>query len=171
MEIAMRVLTITTLLLVAVTMGLSLAHALEFPGKLRLDESAYKTVQPIYYPGFTFGGLVGEFGGMFALAVLLYLTPYGSRRFWWTLTALICLVANHATYWVFTHPVNNFWVKDVAVTGPGSTFFSIFAGEPSDDWQQWRNRWEFSHVARAGLAMLSLMSMTVAATFFEEAPK
>jgi catechol 2,3-dioxygenase-like lactoylglutathione lyase family enzyme len=36
METAMRVLTITTLLLVAVTMGLSLAHALEFPGKLAL---------------------------------------------------------------------------------------------------------------------------------------
>jgi hypothetical protein len=34
-----------------------------------------------------------------------------------------------------------------------------------------RHRWEFSHVARAGLAMLSLMSITVAATFFEEGPK
>ena len=53
----------TSLLLVAVTMGLSLAHALEFPGKLRLDEPTYRAVQAIYYPGFTIGGLVGEFGG------------------------------------------------------------------------------------------------------------
>jgi hypothetical protein len=40
-------LSILGLLLVAVTMGLSLAHALEFPGKLRLDEASYRTVQAI----------------------------------------------------------------------------------------------------------------------------
>lgn len=41
----MRALTILALLLVAVTMGLSLAHALEWPGKLRLNEDAYKATQ------------------------------------------------------------------------------------------------------------------------------
>jgi hypothetical protein len=44
----------------AVAMALSLAHALEFPGKLRLGKDAYLAVQQIYYPGFTFGGFVGE---------------------------------------------------------------------------------------------------------------
>jgi hypothetical protein len=48
-------------------MGLSLAHALEFPGKKRLDEKQYKAVQTIYYPGFTIGGMVGEFGGLTGL--------------------------------------------------------------------------------------------------------
>ena len=38
----MTILSVLALLLVAVTMGLSLAHALEFPGKLRLDEPTYR---------------------------------------------------------------------------------------------------------------------------------
>ena len=80
-------LLIVALLLVAVTMGLSLAHALEFPGKLRLDEPTYRAVQTIYYPGFTIGGLVGEFGGMLMLIALLILLPKGTDRFWWTVAA------------------------------------------------------------------------------------
>src|SRR5689334_15592352 len=102
----MRALTILSLLLVAVVCDLALAHALELPGKLRLDEAAYKTVQPIYYPGFMLGGLVGEVGGLIALAVLLYLTPYGTSRFWWIAAALLLLASVHGTYWLVTHPVN-----------------------------------------------------------------
>lgn len=68
----MRFLTVLSLLLVAVTMATSLAHALEWPGKRRLGEAAYKTTQAIYYPGFTFGGLFGEFrrDGLACRAVL-----------------------------------------------------------------------------------------------------
>jgi hypothetical protein len=54
---------------------------LEFPGKQRLDEPTYRAVQAIYYPGFTIGGLVGEFGGMIALVALLILTPRDTERF------------------------------------------------------------------------------------------
>jgi len=104
----MRFLTILCLMLVAAKFGTSLAHVAELPGKLRLDEATYKAVQAIYYPGFTIVGLVGEFGGIIALAVLLYLTPFGANRFWWTVAALAFLVAGHATYWLMTHPVNNF---------------------------------------------------------------
>lgn len=43
-------LQIATILLVAIAMALSLAHALEFPGKLRLSKENYLAVQPIYYP-------------------------------------------------------------------------------------------------------------------------
>jgi hypothetical protein len=35
---------------------------------------------------------------MMALAVLLFLTPYGTSRFWWTAAALAFLLAGHATY-------------------------------------------------------------------------
>ncbi|WP_245525638.1 hypothetical protein [Mesorhizobium sp. M00.F.Ca.ET.216.01.1.1] len=118
----MRALMIVALVLVAITMALSLAHALELPGKLRLKEATYKSVQAIYYPGFTIGGFA-EIGGIAALAILLYLTPYTSARFWWTLAALVFLAAEHATYWLVTHPVNNFWVQDVAVSRSAATFF------------------------------------------------
>ncbi len=166
----MRALTILSLLLVAVTMGLSLAHALEWPGKLRLNEAAYKTTQAIYYPGFTFGGLVGEFGGMIALAVLLYLTPFVTSRFCWTAAALLLMVAAHGTYWLMTHPINNFWVKDVATSAAGSTFFSIFAGTRTGDWTELRNVWELSHVIRACWHMLSLISIAMATSLFATGP-
>lgn len=163
----MRILTVLCLLLVASKFGTSLAHVAELPGKLRLDEATYKAVQAIYYPGFTLVGLVGEFGGMLALAALLYLTPYGTNRFWWTAAALAFLLAGHATYWLMTHPVNNFWVKDVAMSAPGSTFFSTFTGSAEGGWTELRNRWELSHVIIAAFATLSLISIAVATSHFE----
>lgn len=160
----MRVLTILCLMLVAAKFGTSLAHVAELPGKLRLDEATYKAVQAIYYPGFTLVGLIGEFGGMIALATLLYLTPVGAR-FWWTAAALGFLLAGHATYWLMTHPVNNFWVRDVA-EGVGRTFFSTFAGGKAGDWTALRNQWEFSHVIIAGFATASLLSIAVATSLY-----
>ncbi|MGH8719251.1 MAG: hypothetical protein ACREV0_09985 [Burkholderiales bacterium] len=72
------VLQVLTVILVAVAMALSLAHALELPGKMRLSKDAYFTMQPIYCPGFTIGGAIGEAGGMIATFVLLFLTPVGT---------------------------------------------------------------------------------------------
>lgn len=162
----MQFLTILSLLLVAVTMVTSLAHALEWPGKRRLGEAAYKTTQAIYYPGFTFGGLFGEFGGMISLAVLLYLTPAGTSRFWWTAAALLLMLAAHAVYWLMTHPINNFWVKDVATSAAGSAFFSIFAGTRTGDWTELRDSWERSHAIRACLHLLSLIAIAMATSLF-----
>ena len=48
---------VISLFLSAVTMSTSLAHALEFPGKMGLDQSTYLAVQTIYYPGFAFAGI------------------------------------------------------------------------------------------------------------------
>ncbi len=92
MRIAFEVLTVV---LVASTMGLALAHALEWPGKIRLDREQYLAVRPIYYPGFTIGGGVAEAGGMLATLTLLLMTSAGSAAFWLiagTLAALIVIL-------------------------------------------------------------------------------
>ena len=78
----MQILQIISIVLVAIGMALSLAHALELPGKLRLSRDAYLAVQTIYYPGFTIGGLVGEPGAIAATIILLALTTYGTAAFW-----------------------------------------------------------------------------------------
>jgi hypothetical protein len=67
-------LQVATILLVSIAMALSLAHALEFPGTLRLSKETYFKVQSIYYPGFTIGGMVGETGGILATFALLSVT-------------------------------------------------------------------------------------------------
>jgi hypothetical protein len=152
-------------LLAAVAMALALAHALEMPGKLRLSREDYLVVQPIYYPGFTFGG-IAEPLGLLATALLLFLTPAGSREFWLILIALLGLVAMQAVYWVVTHPINRFWLRDEGLGGAGADFFAFDptrrAGAGDDEWTALRNRWEYSHVARALLGIVSLLALVVA---------
>ncbi|MBA3446759.1 MAG: DUF1772 domain-containing protein [Pseudaminobacter sp.] len=152
---------VLAVVLVAITMALSLAHALELPGKLRLGRDDYFAVQTIYYPGFTIGG-AGEILSILVLVGLLVVAPYGDARFYWTLAAFLLLLAGHGIYWLVTHPVNNFWLKDVKLSGSGSVFFSAFTREISGDWTRLRDIWEYSHVARAVLAMLALIAITIA---------
>ena len=114
-----HVLQVVTVMLVAVALAMSLAHALELPGKMRLGKDAYVVVQSIYYPGFTIGGGVGEVGGLLASILLLLFTSRGTKR----------------SGLDKAHP-------------------------PS--WTALRNRWEYSHVARAVLAMASLMALVIA---------
>jgi hypothetical protein len=74
-------LQVVSVFLVSVAMALALAHALELPGKMRLDKETYLAMQPIYYPGFTMGGGVGEGGGMITTLILLLCTRLRARRF------------------------------------------------------------------------------------------
>jgi hypothetical protein len=124
-----QVLQILSITLVAVGMSLSLAHALELPGKLRLERETYLAVQTIYYPGFTIGGLFGEFGATLATLVLLLFTPIGTSSFWITLIALAALLAAHGVYWVVTHPVNQVWLKGQDIHRAGATFLPSAAKE------------------------------------------
>jgi hypothetical protein len=93
----MQVLHVIALLLVAITVAMALANALEYPGKLRLPKDAYLATQTIYYPGFTFGG-VCEGGGIIALIALLFLTPLGTLRFWLVTVALALMLGVQAIF-------------------------------------------------------------------------
>jgi hypothetical protein len=163
-----QILQVLSIVLVAVGVALTLAHALELPGKLRLTRETYVAVQAIYYPGFTIGALFGEFGAMLATLVLLVLTPFASTAFWLTLAALVSLLIMHGLYWVLTHPVNKFWLEDQHLEGAGAAFFAVGGRGPGSraeqDWTALRDRWEYSHVARAVFALLSLIALATAAT-------
>lgn len=157
-----RSVQVVCVILVAIAMALTLAHTLELPGKMRLGKEAYFSVQQIYYPGFTIGGVAEPLGIIALLALLVFIPPPGTR-FWWTVAAFVSLVAMHLVYWFVTHPVNSFWTKDIQLTGFGATFFSLFAPEiSSGEWTKLRDVWEYSHVARAALGMLSLIFLTIA---------
>lgn len=157
----------TIQILAAVLVGLSaamgLAHVLELPGKLRLSEEQYRVVQPIYYPGFTVGGFVGEFGGILAVAALAAITPFATPAFWLTAGALVAFLAMHGIYWLMTHPVNKFGLAGQSVRGAGRSFFAIGSGSRQDnDWRNLRDQWELSHVIRAALALVTLSLLLVA---------
>jgi hypothetical protein len=157
------VLQVATLTLVAIALALALAHALELPGKLRLSKDDYLTVQPIYYPGFTFGGAAEPLALLLMLA-LMPLTPAGAAL-WLTAGAFVALAATHAIYWLVTHPVNRFWLKDVDLTGFSGGFFGfdpLARSGAADEWTQLRNRWELSHVVRAAFALVSFVLLAAA---------
>lgn len=160
----LTLLQIVTLLLVIIALALSLAHALAFPGKRRLNKQAYYATQQIYYPGFTIGG-IGEAAGTLAAIVLLVLTPRASSAFWLTLVALLGLIAMEAAYRFVTHPVNRFWVEGVQLGEAGSGFFAFGTQgngkEAGQDWTELRDRWEYSHVARAICASVSFVALLI----------
>lgn len=161
-------LQILTVILVATVVTTTLAHALELPGKMRLSQEEYRAVQPIYYPGFTIAG-AAEPLGILALLLLLFFTT-GAAAFWLTLGAFLGLLVTHLLYWILTHPVNSFWLADVELKGMGAGFFGADplgrgkAGTPgvAPDWTALRDRWEYSHVARAVCALLSLVLLVTA---------
>ncbi|GJD18012.1 hypothetical protein RIVM261_029680 [Rivularia sp. IAM M-261] len=97
------------------------------PGKMRLNKEAYFAMQPIYYPGFTIGGGIGEFGGLISTIILLFFTPYLSAKFWLTLVALLGLIGMQAVYWLFTHSVNKFWLENEKLSSFSSGFGQTYA--------------------------------------------
>jgi hypothetical protein len=147
-------------------MAFALAHAAEFPGKLRLGREAYTKVQTIYYPGFSIRG-IAEPVAIIALAALLLFTPFGDTPWVLFCGALAAMMAMQATYWVMTHPVTRVWLKDQGIGGIGTAFFEsagAAARAPSDDWLALRQRREWSHVIRSGFAVAALLLLAIAAT-------
>jgi len=162
----LRTLEVVTVIVVSIAMALGVAHALELPGKLRLSKEQYLSVQRIYYPGFTYGGLAEPIG-LLLLLVLAIVTSAGNARFWLTIAAFVAFALMHATYWLVTHPVNNFWLKDSQPEQLAQRFFAFDPLRRIDrlrtaDWTALRDRWEYSHVVRAALALVSLLLVVTA---------
>lgn len=150
-------LQLLALLALAITMACSVAHALEFPGKMRLPKEQYFVVQKIYVPGFTLAG-IAEVGALPLLLALLFLTPRDSNAFGLTLGALLAQAAVQIVFWVATQPVNKAWLAGLQMGRAGEAFFGTArGGRPAGDWTALRNRWEYSHIARAVLATGALM--------------
>jgi hypothetical protein len=157
-------LQVVAVVCVAIALTPALAHVLELPGKMRLGKDQYLGVQQIYYPGFTIVGAAEPIAAV-VLLLLLFATP-GGTTFWLTLGAFLALLIMHLVYWILTHPVNNFWLADFKLKGLGEKFFGtdpLPRGESTAlDWTVLRDRWEYSHVARAALALVSLILLVIA---------
>ena len=158
----MLLLEVVTTLLVAVAFSLALAHALEYPGKMRLSKEIYMATQTIYYPGFTIGG-IGEGLAVIATLGLALAVPRETAALWWAITGFLAMAIMQAIFWTVTQRVNRHWVAGLPITGAAEKFFSVKSKGPgAGDWEQWRNRWEYSHIARSVFAAISLICVTVA---------
>jgi hypothetical protein len=87
--------------------------------------------------------------------------------FWLTLLTIICLLAMQAVYWIFVHPVNKVWVQGQSMSGLGSGFFGlgrtgVKTGTGAPEWTEFRHRWEYAHLVRAGLVAVSFLALVIA---------
>jgi hypothetical protein len=57
-----------------------------------------------------------------------------------------CLVLAHALFWLLVYPVN----QEFAAWTPAAL---------PPDWTRWRDQWEFTHAARAGLFLLGFCAL------------
>jgi hypothetical protein len=157
------VLKIVTLTTVAVALAMPLAHLLEWPGKLRLSREQYTAMQRVYYPGFTYAGIVEPLNILLAFALVIY-APTAAPPFWLSMAALILVAAMHAAYWLLTHPINKLWLADAKLGGAGAKFFGKEERRLQEsDWRRLRGRWELSHALRAAIGLAAFVLLAVAA--------
>ncbi|MDX3926436.1 MAG: DUF1772 domain-containing protein [Shinella sp.] len=157
------VLQIAILLLSALVLTTTLAHALEFPGKKKLAKEDYLKVQRIYYPGFTTLG-VGEPIAVLGLVLQAFVVRNDPTTFRLTLAALLAMLAVVGIYWLVTHPINKYWVEASELGGAGKSFFGETKSISDSDWTALRDRWEYSHITRAAFAMLAFLLVSIGAS-------
>jgi Domain of unknown function (DUF1772) len=133
-----------TIMLTALSMGTALCHLLEMPAKITYDGALWlRLLQTLYPPAFgTIGGFL-EVGAVITAVVLAILIRHRQLAFGWTLLAALCLVATHATFWIWVAPVNARMLPLTPDTLPA-------------DWIALRDQWEYTHAARAVLQIIAL---------------
>lgn len=139
-----------TIILAALAMGTSFAHALELPAKMNYDASLWTTLQQSLYWGFGhIGGYAEGITVFVAAPVLTFLVRKRRPAFQWTLAGTVCFaLAFFVVFLVFTEPMNR----------------EIFQWTPQSvpaDWTRVRNQWEYSHVARFVLHLLGLGALLI----------
>lgn len=137
------------LLLVALTLGLTFSHALEYPGKARLTGAEWLVVQHNIYIAFGVVGAIIE-----VTAIITTWIVFSQIKGWkaarvLTLLAAVCGTAALGIWFAYVDPVNNAlnsWTPDTL----------------PDNWTQFRDRWEAGHAVSAALFALAFSALVIA---------
>jgi len=154
-----RIWRFITLLFVALTLGLSLAHTLEMPAKLGYDGPLYVTLQQTLYRWWG-PPLVGAFlepGAVLATAVLAYLVRRQRPTFALVVAAtLLLLLAFPMVFFLAVEPAN-------------AAFRQAAPQAPPTDWMRLRTQWEYGHATRFGLHLAAFALLLWSSAPTEEA--
>jgi hypothetical protein len=121
------------------------AHSMEFVNKIRLPAESYLTVQGIYR-GWALSGILVAAALVSTIALAFVLR--GQQGFVEALIAALCIAGTQIVFWSRTYPVNTATHNWTLLT---------------DNWQELRARWEYSHIASALLNLGALFAAIVAA--------
>jgi hypothetical protein len=142
-----------TIILSALVTGMALCHALELPAKMQYSASQYIAIQNSLYAAFgppNIGAFI-EFAAPLAAIALAIFVRKRHPALQLTLVAIaLMLLAFPIIFFAFTEPAN----RVIRSATPESI--------PAN-WQQLRNQWEYSHLARffCHLAALSALVLSV----------
>lgn len=146
---------VVTLILVALVLGTSFAHVLEWPAKLGYEGTLYVRLQTSLYQRWGPPSLTGfvEPAAIVAVLILAVLVRHDRPAF------RLVLVAAGALLLAF--PVVFFWR-----VAPANAFFRAAAqsGATPPDWAQWRTRWETGHALRFVLHSTGFALLAASAT-------
>jgi hypothetical protein len=151
----MRAWHVVTLVLVALVLGTSFAHVLQWPAKLQYDGALYTRLQNTLYVRWGPPSLTGFVEPAAVLAVLVLAVVLRHER-----SALI-LVAAAAGVLLLAFPVIFYWRVE-----PANVVFRTagLAGTVPKDWAAWRTRWETGHALRFVLHLVAFVLLASAAT-------
>jgi hypothetical protein len=120
------------------------AHFFELTNKMSLSPVEYMTVQKIY-AGWSFFG-IAIVAALLLTLMHTFMVRGDRTAFLLSLTALLCLAATQAIFWMFTYPMNeatNNWT----VT--------------PQDFEAARRQWEYSHAFNAVLTFVAFMAIII----------
>jgi hypothetical protein len=146
---------VTRAVLAAVAFAPALAHVLELPGKRRLARDVYLTVQTDSRSPVAWAKLVGHSRRSLRSDHTRWSCSMAHAR---SLTGFVLM---QAIYWIVIHPVNKHWLKSQKLGATRARFFAV-GGLTDGDWSELRDRWEYAHAARAAVALLGLLALSVA---------
>jgi len=133
----------------AVTMTAAVAHLMELPAKRRYEPPLYVRLHRTLYPNF--GRTAGPTEAMAVISTnlfALWTRRHRPEAFRYAAAAAACVTAAHGIFWGVVQPVNVEMMRWPLDANP-------------QDWTNWRDRWEYGHAVRAGLATAALGALTL----------
>jgi membrane associated rhomboid family serine protease len=143
-----------TITLTALLMGTTFCHVLESPAKMRYPAELYLTLHRTLYVAFgppNVGAFI-EIGAILAAVALVFLTRKRRPAFRLTLAGAAFLVAGLVVYFVFVEPAN------VAMK-------AMSLNAPPAGWTQWRDQWEYGHIAHFIFHLLGFSALALSIIF------
>jgi hypothetical protein len=147
--IALKATRFFSLLLVALTLGMTFCHVMEAPGKLRLDGATWLTVQHNLYVGFGTLGAAIELLAILLTWVVAVQVRHRRLALTWTVAAGLCVTAGLAVWFALVAPVNAALSDWTPATLP-------------PDWHIYRDRWEIGHAIHAALFAIGFGALAIA---------
>jgi hypothetical protein len=139
----------SSIMATATTMSATVAHLMELPAKMAYEPSLYVRLHRTLYPNFGRTAGPAEALAVLTTGVLAWWSrERRPRAFPLTAAAAGCLAAAHGIFWAVVQPVNVEMMRWPLDAIP-------------DDWRSWRDRWEYGHAVRAGLASAALAALTL----------